>query len=255
MTASAPFAIRPIVQDDDLHVWRHNGTGSQLLVSFSGIGRDPKSAPNYEFARSATGGGQFHALFVSDPNRTWLNGPGLIERIVMLIENTARDIRATRVCTLGHSMGGYSAAVISGFTPVDVAICLSPQASVNPDVAPDETRWAKFRGNIDNHRIRSVGDHISDRTTYYVFFGQHGREAPQRDRFPMARNIKFFVMPRTVHNTPQRMKGRGILDEVILTSTQKRTRLVRRLLKSNLNARQLTEPTRAMIARNREVAA
>ena len=243
------------MQDEDLHVWRHRGTGDRLLVSFSGIGRDPNDVPGYEFARGATGGGTFHTLFISDPRRTWLNGAGLIEKIVKIIEDTAKDIGATQICTLGHSMGGYSAAVISGFTRVDVAICLSPQSSVNPDIAPDETRWTAFRERIETHRIRSVRDHINSETLYYVFFGQHGREAPQRDRFPLAANIKFFVMPRTVHNTPQRMKGRGILDDIILVACQKRTRLIRRLLKDRLNARQITEPTEAMVARADEYTA
>ena len=252
MSTATTYAIRPIVQDDDLHVWRHHGTGSRLLVSFSGIGRDPNAVPGYEFARGATGGGEFHTLFISDPKRTWLNGDGLIDRIVHIIEDTAREIGATEVCTLGHSMGGYSAAVISGFTRVDVAICLSPQASVHPDVAPDEKRWGAFRTQIDTHRIRSVRDHLHAETLYYVFFGQHGREAPQRDRFPLEANIKFFVMPRTVHNTPQRMKGQGILDDIILIACQKRTRLIRRLLKARLNARQITKPTEAMLARTHE---
>jgi hypothetical protein len=243
------------VQDNDLHVWRHDGAGSRLLVSFSGIGRDLGAVPSYEFARGATGAGKFHALFVSDPNRTWLNGDGLVDRIVRIIEDTVQDVGATEVCTLGHSMGGYTAAVISGFTKVDVAICLSPQASVHPDVVPDEKRWGAFRDKIDTHHIRSVHNHLSEQTLYYVFFGQHGREAPQRDRFPLAPNIKFFVMPKTVHNTPQRMKGQGILDDIILSACQKRTRLIRRLLKDRLNARQITEPTEAMVARMQEMAA
>ena len=36
--------------------------------------------------------------------------------------------------TLGHSMGGFAALAMPRFTPVKVALGLSPQVSVHPEV-------------------------------------------------------------------------------------------------------------------------
>ncbi|TNF59402.1 MAG: hypothetical protein EP307_10530 [Rhodobacteraceae bacterium] len=249
MTAQARYDIRPVLQDDSLCTWFHRGAGDRLVVCFSGIGRDETGPQGYEFARAATGGGRDHALFIADPNRTWLNGDGLVARIVGEIEKTVRDTGATEVVTLGHSMGGFSAAVIGAFTRVEVAVCLSPQVSVHPEIVPDETRWTNWRNRIATHRMRGVRDYLRDQTRYYTFFGQHVREAPQRDRFPLGDNIRFFVLPRTVHNTPQRMKGRGVLDQVVRTAFEDRARLVRRILKTSVEARQIVTPTEGMIRR------
>jgi hypothetical protein len=247
---SGPLDIRHTLDRDDLHIWEHTGNSDRLVACFSGIGLDRVAVPPYEFARSATGGGRDTVLFFSDPHRSWLNRPGLIEQIVVRVERKARQMAAKQIVTLGHSMGGFAAAILPGFTRVDRAVCLSPQASVHPDVAGDDPRWLDYRDRIENHRIRSVADHIAPGTEYYAFFGQHGREAPQRDRFPLRDNINFFVMPRTVHNTPQRMKHAGLLDDIVRFAFQGRTRLVRRLLKTRLNARQLFEPTAAMLKRS-----
>lgn len=249
MGAQATYDIRPVRQDAGLHAWMHRAESPRLVVSFSGIGLKDAEAPPYEFARSATNDGRDNALFIADPARSWLNREGIVEEIAGLMEETARACGAERVTTLGHSMGGYTAAVMPAFTKVDVAVALSPQLSVNPEVAPDETRWSKWREAIRAHRIRSVAEHVVPGPLYYVFFGTHGREAPQRDRFPLLDNIKFFLLPRTVHNTPQMMKRAGILDSVVQFAFEGRTRMVRRQLAQHLNARQVTVPTEHMLAR------
>lgn len=247
MNAPAPYDIRPVLQDDTLLAWFHPGEGSRLVVSFAGIGGVPGIAQGYEFARTATGHGRNHALFFVDPQRTWLNGEGLIDRIVTEIERRVTETGATQIITIGHSMGGFSAAVIPAFTRVDLAVCLSPQVSVHPDIVPDEDRWKLWRSRIATYRITGVADYLQDATRYYVFFGQHPREAPQRDRFPLGPNINFFTMPSTVHNTPRRMKVRGVLDSIIGAVFEDRTRLVRRIAKQDLNARQIITPTRGML--------
>ncbi len=41
--------------------------------------------PPFEFARRATEGGKHDALFISGPNRSWLNGTGVLARIAGMI--------------------------------------------------------------------------------------------------------------------------------------------------------------------------
>ena len=230
------LTITNVMETPHLRAWLHRGESSRLVVCFSGIGPDPGIAPGYEFARSATCDGRDWVLYIADPNRTWLNGDGLIERIVALVEATAQELGATQVCALGHSMGGYSACILPGFMPVDAVVALSPQASVHPDVAADDPRWMNFRDLIASHRIRHVEDHIQAGTQYVVLFGQHRREAPQRDRFPVAENIETHHMARTHHNTAQRLKARGLLDQIIQLGFDRRIFRIRRLLRRNFAA-------------------
>ncbi len=219
------------LDDPDLRVWTHAGASDRLVVCFSGIGPDPEVLPGYEFAATAAGGGRDSVLYIADPKRSWLNAPGLIERMVDQIEGYAARIGAARICTLGHSMGGYAALVLPGFTRVDVALALSPQVSVHPQVAGDDPRWMQHRAKIAAHRLRHIEDHLSPATQYFAIYGMHKREAPQRDRFPRARNIELLRMPKTHHNTAQRLKAKRLLDAVVQAAFDGRVFRVRRLIR------------------------
>jgi hypothetical protein len=111
-------------------------------------------------------------------------------------------------------MGGFSACVIPHFIPVDYVLALSPQVSIHPDIVPDDGRWMQHRKTIDDIEIVDVGSYLEDRTQYVVVYGRHGREAPQRDRFPNPYNLTLFVMPRTNHNTGGRLKTLGLLTDL-----------------------------------------
>ena len=230
------LVITPVVDDPELRVWQHVGESDQMVVCFSGIGPDPDELPEPEFARSATCNGKHTVLYVADPRRSWLNGKGLIERIVEIIEAKVAEFKTDRVYTLGHSMGGYSALVIPGFTKVDVALALSPQVSVHPGVVSDDPRWMNWRAKIADFRVRHVKDHLNPATQYVAIYGAHKREAPQRERLPIADNIERIHMNRTHHNTAQRLKARGLLDQIIELAFERRIYRVRRLIRRGIGA-------------------
>ena len=245
--------IRSVLQEPDLHVWEYDGSNECLVVCISGIGGNATAVQGYDFARTATCNGNNSVLYFADPHRSWLSHPGLIEKMVARIETKAKEIGATRIMTLGHSMGAFTAAILPAFTKIDCAVCFSPQVSVHPDVVPDEDRWMEHRHKIKEHRIRSINDHIVENTQYYVYFGRHPREAPQRDRFVLADNTKFFVIPNVKHSTPQLMRKIGILDDVIRFSFEGRNTMLRRILRTNLDAHQITQPTKDMLMRAAEL--
>jgi len=223
---SAQLSI-PLVQDGDvLRVWLYKGQSDRLVVSFSGIGVDGKDL-GYEFADTATQGGRDSALFIADKSRSWLNTPGIIDEIRQWIEAARVETGAKEVMTLGHSMGGFAALAMPKFTPVKVAVGLSPQVSVHPDVVPDDDRWMNYRSKIKDFAIRDLSDTLVDNTRYYVLHGRHSRETPQRDRFPDADNIVHLILPRTVHNVPQKLREAGKLGEVVEFAFQNRPRAFR----------------------------
>ena len=123
------LAIQPLIADDDLAVWARQGDSGLLVVCFSGIGKDAEPTPPIEFAKTATADGRHSALFVSDPHRSWLNAAGIVDRIVQIVSAYSVDVSASRIATLGHSMGGFcrdrpcgasKCRVISGLCPADL---------------------------------------------------------------------------------------------------------------------------------------
>jgi pimeloyl-ACP methyl ester carboxylesterase len=206
--------IEMIRDCDILRVWRFVGQSNRLVICFSGLGKDHSQPPGIEFAETAIGDNLDHVLYISDPNRSWLNQPGLVDEIVALIDEVKLETDIDDVATLGHSMGGFSACVLPYFTPVQNVLALSPQVSVDPAIVPDDPRWMEHREAIDGFEISDVASYLVAETQYVVVYGRHGREAPQRDRFPNPDQLSIFVMPQTNHNTAARLKGSGALQEL-----------------------------------------
>lgn len=243
--------VKLIEDTDDIRVWTLLGKSERLVVSFSGIGRDDGPI-DYGFANSASENGQHNVLFIADPKRSWLNANGLIEAITKRVLQFAADCKSTDLVSLGHSMGGFMALALPAFVPTRVAIGLSPQYSVHPDLVPTDNRWMNYRSKISNFVLRDLGETLNDVTRYYVFHGKHGREAPQRDLFPFASNIHQYVFPNTVHNVSQKLKNADLLKPVLKHAMNDRPRMVRQLLRGMAFARTAPNEQHLSEARNED---
>jgi len=231
----------PVRDDAGLRVWRVAGQTRRLVVCFSGVGpADGALAP--EFLRLIAMTPRDHLLFIADPARSWLNRPGLIDEITAVIEAEVAATGATQICTLGHSMGGFCAVVISAFTRVDCAVAFAPQFSVDPALVPAEDRWQDLRDQIPTFTIGNADDYVQPRSHYIVFFGAHRREAPQRDLVRPRPNLDLFVIPRTHHNVPQRLKDAGILDQILTACFDNRLTKVENLLIKHVEGRKAALP-------------
>ncbi|MDR0810126.1 MAG: hypothetical protein LBE86_13540 [Gemmobacter sp.] len=248
--APHPRPARPDVEiervrdDARLRVWRHRGRSRRLVVCFSGLGRDHRRPPRLEFAKTASASGRDHVLYIADPNRSWLNAPGLIEEISALVEAEVARVTPEHVVAMGHSMGGYSALALGGFTRVDVALALSPQLAVDPDVVPEELRWKELRGRIGTFRIGDVSALMRPETEHCIIFGNYGREAAQRRLIRLGPNVHSFLLPGVRHDTVQRLYKAGLLDETVQLAFDGRHRRLRRILADGLGAVQLPSPAR-----------
>lgn len=250
--AQAPAAAQPpgrppveieLVRDDArMRLWRHRGKSDRLVVCFSGVGRDRRQPPRLEFARIAAQSGRDHVLYFADPQRSWLNAPGLIEDIAALVEAEAARLGVAHVVAMGHSLGGFSALVLGGFTKVDVALALSPQLSIDPALVPDEPRWMMFRKHIETIRIRQAADHMQETTLHYVIFGRDRREAPQRALLRPAPNVQSFELPRVRHDSVMRLYQAGILEDVVRLAFARRTRKLRQVLQAQMRGVHLNTP-------------
>lgn len=237
--ADGQLEIHRLLATERLHAWVHFGEevkDKSLTVVFSGIGPKGTDIQPIEFPRYATRNGTRAALFIVDPERSWLNAPNLIEDIVALINKTCDEMGATSIVLMGHSMGGFMAAVLPGFVKANVAICFSPQSSVHPEIVPQDKRWWEHRQHISDFRIRQVSDHLSDDTRYYVIFGTHPREAHQVRGFEPGPNLFLYLLPDTNHNTAPRLKAKRRLGNVIRYASEARPWKVRSVLERRLDA-------------------
>lgn len=211
----AAVQIETVLDTDTIQISRHSGESRRLVVCFAGIGLEEDRVPKIEFANVATGGGADTALFIADPTRSWMNAPHFVETVVEFVTYAAAEVDAKEVLTLGHSLGGFAAMVLPAYYPIKSAVAFSPQYSVHPQIAADDPRWMEYRGAIRKFRIPELGPVLTDRTSYYVFHGDHTDETPQRERFPQRANLHHFIIPGAEQRVSRVIKRRASLMDVV----------------------------------------
>lgn len=226
-------------QDGDLCVWRIAGASDRLIISMSSSGRLTDATPEPEFMSVAQKNSDT-VLFISDPRRSWLNRPGIVEDIKSVIEAEAARVAATNIAILGHSMGGFSALVMPAFTRIDTAIAFSPQYSVDPAVVPDEKRWMNYREQIQAFRISNADDHLNTTTHYFLFNGRGPIEAPQRKLVRPRPNLEYYVLPGIRHNAAAKMKQAKVMGTILNACFSHRKRALRGIMSETFSARRVT---------------
>lgn len=174
------------------------GRSDVLVISFASIGQKRRLMPKDEFVRPVFGLGPHHALFVADKRRSWLNAPELVEDLKRTVRSLREVDGVTRVITIGAGMGGYSALAAAHHIDVTAGLAFSPQASVHPDVMPNETRWPYWRRRIGTHLLRGVTP-LPDTGWFTLFHGLPG-DADQADAFAAQPNVDHFVLADTRHH-------------------------------------------------------
>lgn len=208
------------------------GEGTDLVVSFSGVGTQRHSEPPPEFPGIASAQGQNHVLFVSDLSRSWLNGEGLASQILCCLNATASHIGAQRAVAIGNSMGGTMALHLSRLFEFDRVIAFTPQYSVLPGEVPEEDRWFFFRKQIKSFPFPRV-EQLSPKTTrYFIFHGDEHRELAHAVRFPHAPGILHYIIPGTDHRVAAHLRDRGHLRPLMESLLNGQTRRFRRQLES-----------------------
>jgi len=235
--------IQPILQSDQLHAWSFEAESDIAVIATSGIGYDTDAVPAYEFAKCATNNGTRSAVFLSDPNRSWLSLPDLIEGMVQTVETFAQKVKAKTIVAMGHSLGGFTSLILPAFTKIDRVIALAPQMSVSPEFAPDEDRWQNHRAKITNHRIGLASDHFVETTHYSIVHGLHKRDKIQRDLVPHPSNVRHYLLPKIGHDVSQRLKKTGALQPFVNAICEGRNHRAKMILKTHFNANLIAKKT------------
>ena len=232
------------------------GTGSRLVVSLAGVGAagTGRRAPPPEFLGTASGNGENHVLFVSDAARSWMNGPGVAENTVALIENYRVEHGIDEVVLLGNSMGGFAALVLADLTPVDTVIAFAPQFSMHSDLVPEETRWQRQAERISDWPHPTVGALAQADTQYFIFHGSNPVEARHWLRFPWHRGLNHFVFKGMGHGLAGRMRKRRLLARVIDACISGKSRQVRLAMERSFLGRRFEVSRREVFQATYDVA-
>lgn len=224
--------MQSIVINPPLRIHFSAGAEDTLVVCFAGVGTVRHAPPAIEMAGSATVGGRYPALFITDDSRSWLNAPGLAETIIEQTRLTAARLGTRRLVGIGNSMGASMALHLATALGFDTVLALTPQYSVNPAVMPKERRWSYFRKRIARFDFDRIDALTSAGTRYVIVHGDGPGELDHALRFPRVPGVAHFILPGMDHRLAVTLKARGVLRPLVQAAIEGRGARIRRLLET-----------------------
>lgn len=132
-------AAQELFRSDDLLVRRIAGFGGPLCyVTFDSY-TDNRTLDRPGFGEEFFRSRGIDAIHVLSRENRWYQHPELTEALAAVAAATSGY---ARVIAYGSSMGGFAALRYGAICGATVGIALSPQFSVDPEVAPFDRRWA-----------------------------------------------------------------------------------------------------------------
>jgi hypothetical protein len=169
-----PLEVRVLFQSPDLLVRQvardHAGAGlavpgdAILYVTFDSY-TDVRSLERPGFGEEFFKARGIEAIHVLSRDNHWYQHAELPEALAAVAAATRGY---DRVFAYGSSMGGFAALHYGADCGANVGIAISPQYSVDPDVAPFEVRW-----RFDASRITHRGDVTRPLATQYILYDPH----------------------------------------------------------------------------------
>lgn len=160
-----PFEVQVLFRSDELLVRRvARGTGSFCYVTFDSY-TDNRSLDRAGFGEHYLQSRGIDAIHILSRDNYWYQHPELPDALAAAASAAGCY---SRVFAYGSSMGGYAALQYGADCGAHCGIAISPQFSIDPDVAPFEDRWL-----FDASRIRFRADQTTPLAEQYIFFDQY----------------------------------------------------------------------------------
>ncbi len=213
-----------------------------LLVQYKpGRGglKDNFKRPVNEFYKLASGNDENHVLFVQDTSNSWMNGQGIAEAICETIEALCSKLEIARIVTLGNSMGGTMALLITQHMAIDAAIAIAPQFFVDPAIVPDDKRWMEDRERIKKFRYPDVSGVPFEKTRTTVMHGAQKEDGQHALLFPKNPNLTHFIFPDYGHGLASALHKEGKLAAIVTYAIAIRPRRTRQALAAAGGVRRL----------------
>ncbi len=179
---------KPALVDDRSPVARDYSAASEvLLVSFSGLKRNPDKVPGFSL-RGALTGLLVKKLYLRDLEKAWfLRGlHGLtrdVPETVAFLRAEAASAGAGRIVLTGYSLGGYAALLHGALLGADEVHAISPQTFISfwRRLRAGDHRWRRhvlplhFGGARQFHDLRPHLARCPDHTKLHVYFARDSR--------------------------------------------------------------------------------
>lgn len=201
---------RSYLEEPPLYLDYLPGTSDILVLAFSGVGDRSKPVPMPEGTVLTGWDGVNHVLFVRDASRSWMNAPGMAERLQAAVARLVETIRPRRIVAFGNSMGGTAALIFATLCRLDAVLAIVPQYSVKPDIVPEERRWRHFSSTIGDWRFPSVPD-LSGLANVMILHGGDAYEMIHARRFRAGPATDHYVLPQYGHMLAKVLKNKKIL--------------------------------------------
>jgi pimeloyl-ACP methyl ester carboxylesterase len=196
------------------------GDSNKLIIAFTGVELKLGTSQKEEFQKTLSASSEKnHVCYVIDKQRSWYNF--IEDEIADKLNQLITKISASKVITLGNSMGGYGAIIFAKrLKNCSSVIAFCPQYSVDPKITPFETRWAQYRDKLTEFSTQDVSSEISDKVTYNIFFGnKEKRDKKHRKLFVNLnlKNLNINVIDGASHSLAEYLKQQGRLLETVLS--------------------------------------
>ena len=215
MTSVEGMELTPVLVESGFDIHYLPGTGPHAVVSFSGIGAQPRVNPPFELIGSCSQDGRNHVIFVRDLRRTWYSSPGIVRAIADSVKDFAATLGVGRLSGIGNSMGGYGAILFAPLLDFRQVIAFAPQFSMTPEVV-NEKRWPRWRRTRGPELARDLSDAIEQSTGHiWVLHGNTGGDRQQLEKFPVLDRLHHLVVPEAAHGLALSLKAEGKLNPFI----------------------------------------
>lgn len=224
-----------LLMDDDLAIRWIAGTGTLLVVIFTGAVKNVDGTDKLEFLGIGSAGGKNHVLFITDINRSYYSASSMRLRIAQTVRALMADHAIEEVHALGNSMGGYGAIMLSGILPCKTVSAMVPAVSLESHIT-DGPRWKSTRPFLSDERVTNLVPVMQDQTEtkYYIIFADGlDYDRVQLRLLPRLPNLTTFVYPGINHVVASQLKEEGLLGSIIRATMLGKTHRVRNLVEAH----------------------
>lgn len=158
----------------------------------------------------------------------WYQEPGFFDAMEACRAWAGPDIAFS---TYGASMGGYGAILAADTLEADRCVALSPQFSIDPEIAPFERRYREEAARIGPFRY-DISSQLCDTINYVILYDPTHRIDPRHVRmFLSLSQLHRVPLPGAAHGTLQTLIEMGLTDALsdLLVSDLKPAELRRQI--------------------------
>ena len=121
---------------------------------------------------------------------------------------------APRVMTYGSSMGGYAAVRFADAVGAHSALALSPQYTLDPEIAGHDRRWAQDAQRIG--WIKSLNGPLTTQSRVVVVYDPNGLDGWHGERIAADAAVTSIRLPYTAHPVTSYLSEIGVLAELVV---------------------------------------